>query len=830
MDWIHKLFIHITVFSFFSIYFFYMKKEKKRILKQLMKLETAVESVKSTIVITDANGNIEYANPYFTDLTGYTLNECIGKNVRIFNSGYHKKEYYEELWNTIHSGKSWEGEFFNQKKNGEYYWENATISPIRNEKNEITNFVAVKTDITEKKETELELNKHRNHLECLVTERANELLEAKKIAEEANQTKTEFFASISHELLTPLNAIIGFCELLSPLITDEKRKDYVESIQIAGKNLLALIKDLLDMSKLEADRLQLQPIPVNITNLIQEVFKVFTLNAKEKNLEFSIQISKKLPILLVDESKTRQILFNLLGNAFKFTEKGFVKLKVRDWKFQNSNSVSLFLSVEDSGIGIPKEQFNTIFEPFRQASGQDLKEYGGTGLGLSITKKLVEKMNGSIRVRSQVGKGSRFSVILKKLPITGEATDSVYLEPKILVKKEELSEDSFDSFSETEKANKQIQTTQDNKSPLILLVDDNMENLQVLENLLGIQGYRTALARSGKFAMDFLRKNKPDLILLDIMMPEIDGYEVCKEFKNDEEAKDIPIIFLTAKTGIDSIVKGFECGAVDYVTKPFNSRELFTRVSTHLELKLTQEKLLQKVEELDTANATKDKFFSIIGHDLSNLFGSFLNIMEMWRYYKNGVPEDQFVKVLNSVQNSAEMGYTLLLNLLEWSRLQTGRMPFKQERIHLKQMVEETFRLLESNAMKKNIEMSLNIPEDITIFADINMLDTTIRNLVSNAIKFTPNGGEISVSSERKDSFIEIAVKDSGVGIEPENLQKIFQIDTKHKTFGTNKERGTGLGLILCKEFVEKHKGEINVNSTPNEGSQFFIRLPLLSC
>ncbi|MCB1193901.1 MAG: hybrid sensor histidine kinase/response regulator [Leptospiraceae bacterium] len=378
------------------------------------------------------------------------------------------------------------------------------------------------------------------------------------------------------------------------------------------------------------------------------------------------------------------------------------------------------------------------------------------------------------------------------------------------------------------------------KKFLILIVDDNFENLQVLGSSLQTVGYTLTLAPSGTIALDFLKKKKPDLILLDIMMPEIDGYEVCKIIKSNDETKDIPIIFLTAKTDVDNIVKGFEYGAVDYITKPFNKKELLIRVSTHLELKntkdkliqkmnelkFTKEQLVQKVVELDLANQTKDKFFSIIAHDLSNLFGSFINLMEMWKFYKNGYPEDKFVKTLNSIQSSARTGYELLVNLLDWSRTQTGKIDFKLEKLNLKHIIEENFVLLESNANKKNINLVMDISEGVMINADRNMINTVIRNLISNAIKFTLNGGKIEIISEVKKNFVEIIVKDNGIGMEEEDIKKLFRIDTKHRTLGTNDEKGTGLGLNLCKEFINKHGGKIWVNSIPNIGSQFFISLP----
>ncbi|MCB1189613.1 MAG: hybrid sensor histidine kinase/response regulator [Leptospiraceae bacterium] len=365
----------------------------------------------------------------------------------------------------------------------------------------------------------------------------------------------------------------------------------------------------------------------------------------------------------------------------------------------------------------------------------------------------------------------------------------------------------------------------DTKKSIILIVDDNFENLQVLGNTLKERGYIPAFAQSGEIALNYLKKKKPDLILLDVMMPEMDGYEVCKILKKNEETKDIPVIFLTAITEIDAVVKGFEYGGVDYVTKPFNVKELMTRISTHLELKNTKEKLLQKVSELELANKTKDRFFSIIGHDLSNLFGSFINLMDIWEVYKEESVES-IERSLLSIQNSAERGYSLLVNLLDWSRSQTGKLDFKPEILNLKKIVDENLELLGNNANNKNITLSSFIGESICIFADKNMLNTIIRNLMSNAIKFTPVGGKVEVNSGINKDYVEITISDNGIGIHPEDISKLFKIDVDHKTLGTKNEQGTGIGLILCKEFIEKHNGKIWVESILNKGSNFYVSLP----
>lgn len=246
------------------------------------------------------------------------------------------------------------------------------------------------------------------------------------------------------------------------------------------------------------------------------------------------------------------------------------------------------------------------------------------------------------------------------------------------------------------------------------------------------------------------------------------------------------------------------------------------------ELEKNKEELAFKVEELSLANKTKDKFFSIIAHDLSNLFGSFANLREIWNYYKEGAPEEHFVKILVSTQESAERGYNLFLNLLEWARTQTEKIEFQPQKLNLRELVEENCKLFSNKANKKSIRLNIGIPEYTIVFADKNMLNTILRNLISNALKFTPNFGEVEITSNTTKGFNEIIVSDNGVGIKEENISKLFRIDTKHKTLGTNQENGTGLGLILCKEFIDKHNGKIYLKSIQNKGTQFSIKLPNL--
>ncbi len=374
----------------------------------------------------------------------------------------------------------------------------------------------------------------------------------------------------------------------------------------------------------------------------------------------------------------------------------------------------------------------------------------------------------------------------------------------------------------------------DNK-PLILIVDDIPKNLQVLSNILNTEGYQISFASDGKQALSVIETTTPDLILLDIMMPEMDGYEVCKQLKKNEKTKEIPIIFLTGKADSDDIVSGLKLGAVDYITKPFNSAELLTRISTHLELKISRDLLLKYNQELVSArdelkklNASKDTFFSIIAHDLRGPFSGFLGLSELLLEEYEDLSQEEVTQIADSMNKAAKRLFSFLENLLEWSRTQMGRVEFYPNKLDISETITRVFSLFSVTAEDKKIKTINNISKGTFIFADNNMLNTILRNLISNALKFTKIGGEIVVSMDKQDDdFLIISVADNGVGMNDDAKEKIFRLDTKHSTPGTANEQGSGLGLLLCKDLVEKHNGSIWVDSEVDKGTTFTFTLPL---
>ena len=399
----------------------------------------------------------------------------------------------------------------------------------------------------------------------------NNAQNAAKIAEDANKAKSEFLANMSHEIRTPMNAVLGFAELLYNHPLNEKQTEYVEGIQLAGKNLLNIINDILDLSKIESGNMGISMDSVNIYELVDELKALFSIKAKEKNIDFILEVDSNIPKgLLLDELKIKQIMFNLLGNAIKFTSTGHVKLKCYLTNSPTDESiVELNIVVEDTGIGIPQNQQDIIFEPFRQQNGQNTRQYGGTGLGLSITHKIVQLLSGKIFLNSVQDKGSIFSIVIPSVSVAA-----------LKVEKGKNS-------------NKQYKYSI--KKSTVILVEDVVTNREIIKGYLEDQSITILEAQNGQEGVDLAISLHPDLILMDIQMPIMDGYTAIDILKYNPTTKNIPIVALTASTmtsdeaKIRSICDG-------YLRKPVSQDELIEEIILHLPY--TRKKLEQSETEL----------------------------------------------------------------------------------------------------------------------------------------------------------------------------------------------------------------------------------------
>lgn len=361
--------------------------EIKNAEEKILKLSMSIEQSPSSIVITDVNGDIEYVNPKFTEITGYTAEEAIGQNPRILKSGHTPDEVYVQMWNTISSGEVWRGELLNRKKNGEFFWEWITMTSIKNEHDEIINYVAIKEDISLRKQMEADL------------------VVAKNKAEESDRLKSAFLANMSHEIRTPLNSIIGFSELLADSHFEiEEKEEFIGHIISNGNSLLSIISDIMDISKMESGMVRIRSREVPVLKIVTEIGRNYRCKFEEKGIDFRIKYEMELEDvhIIADPERLNQIFNNLLSNALKFTNEGFVGLEY------TQKGKMLQFEVKDTGIGISADFHAKIFDRFSQVEASNSRQYGGNGLGLAITKNLIELMGGEIWLESEPRVGTSF--------------------------------------------------------------------------------------------------------------------------------------------------------------------------------------------------------------------------------------------------------------------------------------------------------------------------------------------------------------------------------------------------------------------------------------
>jgi PAS domain S-box-containing protein len=511
----------------------------------LQKFYLGVEQSPTSVVITDINGNIEYVNPYFTETTGYSSLEVIGKNPRILKSGHKTKEEVKELWETILAGKSWRGDLLNKKKNGELFWESTTISPIKNEGGEITHFIAIKLDITEKK----------NLLDDLIL--------SKDRAEESSRLKSSFLSNMSHELRTPLIAILGYSEAITDEAKDETTAEMARIIYKGGKRLLDTLNLILNLSRIEAGRLELQKEEADVASVLDEVIDLFSELAAKKGLYIKKEFTASRTKTKTDKMILGQVFNNLLNNGIKYTSKGGVTVSIEntggggDW---------ISISFRDTGIGISTDKQELIWEEFRQASEGYSRGFEGTGLGLTITKKFTEKLGGTISVHSEVGTGSVFTV---KIPIVEESA---------LNKIETFKEDKTPVVSSGTHTKSHI--------PKILLVDNDPVAVNYLKLVLK-DSYQIDVCINGLSSIEKAKENKYDLILMDINLGKgMSGTDAVKRIRELSGYKNTPIAAITAHAMDGDREEFISAGCTHYISKPYARNTLLGLLNNILEKKM----------------------------------------------------------------------------------------------------------------------------------------------------------------------------------------------------------------------------------------------------
>ncbi len=481
------------------------------------------------VSITDVQGNITLINTKFTEISGYSSDELMGQNHRILSSGHHDTAFFRDMYRTIAVGNVWHGEICNKAKDGKLYWVSSTIVPFKGDNGKPQSYIAIRTDISERKQVEISL------------------LEAKEIAEAANTSKSEFLANMSHEIRTPMNGVIGMTELLLDNSLNLEQQERALMIKRSAESLLTIINDILDFSKIEAGKLDLEILDFNLGSLLEDLADTLALRAQEKGLEFICSVNPSLPQWYRgDPGRIRQILTNLVGNAIKFTEQGEVSIRYQQLTVTKGRLLLRF-AVKDTGIGLSTEQQQKLFQKFSQADSSTTRQYGGTGLGLVICKQLVEMMGGEIGIDSSPGHGSTFWFTL--------------------------------DIEQIEAKTPPIQA-HDLRHEHILVVDDNATNRQVLDEFLTAWQVPHSLVASGPEALqvlyDAVMEDKAySMALIDMQMPGMDGIKLANSIRSDEQLSATRLALLTSQGQRGDAKKAHDQGFIAYLSKPIHQSELY---------------------------------------------------------------------------------------------------------------------------------------------------------------------------------------------------------------------------------------------------------------
>jgi signal transduction histidine kinase len=663
---------------------------------------------------------------------------------------------------------------------------------------------------------------------------------------ELDRAKTAFFSNVSHEFRTPLTLMLGPTEdaLASPDKT--LRGADLEMVHRNELRLLKLVNNLLDFSRIEAGRADLAFEETDLAALTRDIAATFRSAFERAGLSFEVRCEVIEQAVFVDRDMWEKIVLNLLSNAFKFTFEGGVVVTLR------RDNGRVLLGVHDSGVGIPVADLTRVFERFYRSEGTRSRSFEGSGIGLALVRDLAHLHGGDIAVESRDGEGTSFTVTIP--------TGSEHLPADRIGARRESGSLAEHAKSYVSEALRWLPNSAERESesesppPLsvgeslwppematsdarIIVADDNADMREYLTRLLGRQWRVTAVA-DGAQALSLALANPPDLVLSDVMMPNLDGFALIRALRDDPRTASVPVVLLSARAGEGPRVAGLAAGANDYLVKPFSARELLARVSTHLELGrlrraadalfAEREQLLVREREarreVEQASRAKDDFLAMLGHELRNPLAPIVTALQLLRLRGNDPAEREHTIIERQVTHLT----TLVDDLLDISRITQGKIELKRETVEMSVVVARAVEIASPLFEQRRHVLVVDVPlHGVTAFVDPTRFAQIISNLLTNAAKYTEVGGRTVVSAESTAGAVTLTVTDNGIGIAEEMLPRIFDIFMQERQASDRAQGGLGLGLAIVRSLIQMHSGTVSASSGGRgAGSTFVLRLP----
>jgi signal transduction histidine kinase len=684
-------------------------------------------------------------------------------------------------------------------------------------------------------------------------ERSRKALEAsnRKLLE-LDQIKSGFFANISHELRTPLTLLLAPLEaLLHRFPLDPETRDLLHTMHANGMRLLKLINDLLDLVRLESGRLEIKREPLEINEFVKGLASAARQVAEDKRLRLETFVAPELGTALADRDRLEKIVLNLVFNALKFTPAGG-RVELRAEK----QGADLVLIVSDTGMGIAEKNLPFVFDRFWQADGSSTRKYQGAGIGLALVKELVEAQGGKVSVQSQEGKGATFTVRLpcqaaepgpKPKPEAPADTPPAVQSGAATVSSNEWLADLyrraelFPALTPLQSSLRPVETSRHGKRPTLVVADDEPDMLRFLKTQLNSQ-YQVIEAVDGQQAIDKAAQFLPDLVLLDMMMPEKDGLQACRELRERTSTQTIPIVLLTARADEETKLAALSAGASDFLTKPFSTTELHVRIRNLVQSHQYQAKLARQNQVLETtigqlketeAQLVQSEKLASLGrmsagiiHEINNpLNFATTGLFTLRKRTKALAPafQEECQEILVDVEDGLKRVKNIVSDLRMFTHPDTG----SREEVPVAEVVAAALRFL-SNEWKDRVRIEQKLPEGQTVLANKNTLIHVLVNLLQNSLDALPNKTfseeepTIWIEGRRERSQSILLVRDNGPGIQPQHLDKVFDPFFTTKDVG----QGMGLGLTICHRIVQDCQGRIAVRTEPGRFCEFALEFP----